>query len=192
MRIFEVLEKTDECYGNIKECVEITSNEFEEFLGNDECGRGDSLYNIFNDNNAQLYSTHKEKFQIEIKLNERVRTDGYWIETRHNTKGCIWTFPNNFSLEGSNDNNTYHTLDSHEGNELNKRGELIYFPTTSSIKYYKYFRFNFEGVDEEGKWVGISRIEINGTFYIKQDKTCDQSKSFIHINSLFIFISFLK
>ena len=103
VRLFEVLEKSDKCYGNILDCLSVESDEFSPFTFN-SCGFGTAVSNVFSKDNAYVYSSQTTPFTIDVKLfYHKVKPLSYFIETRTNIgTGCYWTYPTKFSLEGSN------------------------------------------------------------------------------------------
>ena len=136
---------------------------------------------------AHWVSVNKEgldaQFIVRI-VSGVLRITNYSIKS-HNTNTC---YMRAWSLEGSNDNDTYYMIDNRPESEDLTNGTIGQYPTIQPNNYYQYFRFKQTLPNKCDSSMRIFNLEFYGEFLPFKLNTCKYSKSNSEMLSIIIVI----
>ena len=79
------------------------------------------------------------------------------------TKNSYWQYPVSFTWEGSNDNNSWQTIDTKDNNTDmgGEKGNHYWEINNSSHQFYRYIRFRIRNIQRTGG-LFCSQLELFG------------------------------
>ena len=169
--IFDSLSKIEICSIDIKNCLNVTSQEFDEYSECSACGSGKSPYDILSSSHDDLYSVDLRNpitsITILFHINQKINAKSIWMSSRENVpSNCKWKYPYVFTFEGTNSlqDNQWKVLGSFQDDSLSTPGKLTEFKLNNHYEFYSNYRLHITKWNGIGSWLGVTQFEILGIF----------------------------